>query len=114
MIDRRATCINSDHNHSSIEETWTCREVSDLIWAQAEAKLANFMVANSFATGHGDTFDDLLRELEWQVRELRGRPKPGLYVHTSRIKQAKQLSAGPAYVDETLNPDDWYVIEEGR
>lgn len=37
-----------------------------------EVKLSNFMLANSLATGHGETFDDLLRELEWQVKELRG------------------------------------------
>ncbi len=36
------------------------------------AKLANFMLATSFATGHGEGFDSLLHELEWQVRELRG------------------------------------------
>lgn len=34
-------------------------------------KLAKWMIANSFATGHGDSFDDLLRELSWQVKEFR-------------------------------------------
>jgi hypothetical protein len=34
-------------------------------------KLAAWMIGNSFATGHGDTMDDLLKELEWQVQELR-------------------------------------------
>jgi hypothetical protein len=34
-------------------------------------KLAAWMLANSFATGHGDTMEDLLAELDWQVRELR-------------------------------------------
>ena len=32
--------------------------------------LAAFMLRNGFATGHGDTFHDLLNELEYQVREL--------------------------------------------
>lgn len=36
-------------------------------------RLAQWMIANSFATGHGDTFEELLSELEWQVRELRDR-----------------------------------------
>lgn len=44
-----------------------------MIWAQAEAKLANFMTANGLATGHGENFDALLRELEWQIKELRAR-----------------------------------------
>jgi hypothetical protein len=39
-------------------------------------KLASWMVANGFATGHGDTIEDLLRELTWQVEELRGRLVP--------------------------------------
>ena len=34
-------------------------------------KLAAWMMANSFATGHGDTIDDLLVELGGQIRELR-------------------------------------------
>lgn len=34
-------------------------------------KLANWMIMNGFATGHGDSFDDLLFELAWQVREIR-------------------------------------------
>lgn len=36
-----------------------------------EEELAAFMIRNGFATGHGDTFADLLGELEWQVKELR-------------------------------------------
>ena len=28
--------------------------------------LAGWMLKNSYATGHGDTFDDLLSELDWQ------------------------------------------------
>ena len=40
--------------------------------AQApEQLLADWMLRNSFATGHGDTFEDLLAELQWQVDELR-------------------------------------------
>ena len=34
-------------------------------------QLAQWMIAHSFATGHGDTFADLLKELTWQVAELR-------------------------------------------
>lgn len=34
-------------------------------------KLAAWMINNGFATGHGDTYDDLLEELTTQVQELR-------------------------------------------
>ncbi len=37
----------------------------------AIATLARWMIANSFATGHGDTMADMLRELKWQVDEAR-------------------------------------------
>ena len=33
--------------------------------------VAAWMTENGFATGHGDTLADLLRELTWQVKELR-------------------------------------------
>jgi hypothetical protein len=35
----------------------------------ARSKLAAWMIAKGYATGHGDTTEDLLKELEWQVRE---------------------------------------------
>jgi hypothetical protein len=34
-------------------------------------KLAAWMLKNGFATGHGDTQEDLLKELSWQIKELR-------------------------------------------
>lgn len=41
-------------------------------------QLAAFMLRNSFATGHGDTFADLLGELEWQVKERAVRRSEGM------------------------------------
>ena len=38
-------------------------------------RLADWMIENGFATGHGDTFPDLLKELSWQVQELKDRRK---------------------------------------
>jgi len=32
-------------------------------------KVASWMMAQGYVTGHGDTTEDLLKELEWQVRE---------------------------------------------
>jgi hypothetical protein len=32
-------------------------------------KVAQWMMARGYATGHGDTVNDLLKELEWQVKE---------------------------------------------
>ncbi len=38
-------------------------------------KVATWMMENSFATGHGDTTEDLLKELTWQVKEERDKRK---------------------------------------
>jgi hypothetical protein len=43
------------------------KQVSD------RTKLADWMIENGLATGHGDSIDDLLRELSWQIKELRRR-----------------------------------------
>jgi hypothetical protein len=40
-----------------------------LVRADERSKLAAWMMAQGYATGHGDTMDGLLKELDWQVRE---------------------------------------------
>jgi hypothetical protein len=42
--------------------------VNAAIAAERE-KVAAWMMQRGYATGHGDTTEDLLSELEWQVRE---------------------------------------------
>jgi len=32
-------------------------------------KVAQWMIERGYATGHGDTTEDLLKELEWQIKE---------------------------------------------
>lgn len=32
-------------------------------------KVAAWMIRSGYATGHGDTIEDLLNELDWQIRE---------------------------------------------
>ena len=40
-----------------------------LVAAAERNKLAAWMIKHSYATGHGDTVEDLLKELEWQIAE---------------------------------------------
>ena len=40
-----------------------------LIAAAEREKVAAWMRSKSYATGHGDTIEDFLKELEWQVAE---------------------------------------------
>ena len=40
-----------------------------LVAAAEREKVAAWMIQRSYATGHGDTIEDLIKELEWQVAE---------------------------------------------
>ena len=40
-----------------------------LVAAAEREKVAVWMMARGYATGHGDSVEDLLQELDWQVRE---------------------------------------------
>jgi len=40
-----------------------------LVAAAERNKLAQWMIDHSYATGHGDTTEDLLEELDWQITE---------------------------------------------
>ena len=44
-------------------------EFATIIAAAERNKLAAWMIQRGFATGHGDTIKDLLKELEWQIKE---------------------------------------------
>ena len=56
--------------------TWVERDLApvferfaELISAAEREKVAAWMMQRGYATGHGDTTEDLLKELEWQIRE---------------------------------------------
>jgi hypothetical protein len=40
-----------------------------LIAAHEREKVAKWMVERGYATGHGDTVEDLLKEIDWQAAE---------------------------------------------
>lgn len=48
------------------------REFATLVAAAERNKLAQWMIDRGYATGHGDTVEDLLQELEWQVKDRVG------------------------------------------
>lgn len=49
---------------ASVAEAW-----SKAIESGLRETVAEWMIERSYATGHGDTVEDLLKELEWQIRE---------------------------------------------
>lgn len=62
-IAREAGFVGFDGDNGSL------RRFAALVRAAERNKLAAWMMAQDYATGHGDTTEDLLKELEWQVRE---------------------------------------------
>jgi hypothetical protein len=51
---------------------WCDEEVelfAALVAAAERNKVAQWMMAQGYATGHGDTTEDLLEELDWQITE---------------------------------------------
>ena len=44
------------------------KTVEDAVLEERE-KVARWMMERGYATGHGDTIEDLLTELEWQLKE---------------------------------------------
>ena len=49
---------------ASVAEAW-----SKAIESGLRETVAEWMIERGYATGHGDTVEDLLKELEWQIRE---------------------------------------------
>ncbi len=52
---------------NNVEREW--RDRLDAALKVEREKVAAWMVQRGYATGHGDTIEDLLAELEWQVKE---------------------------------------------
>lgn len=55
---------------------------------RATEALAAWMIEQSFATGHGDSVEDLLKELTWQVEEIRTRTTV-MHQHMQSMKRQR-------------------------
>ena len=60
-----------DWQHADVAEIKAKRYeyFAALVAAAEREKLAAWMIERGYATGHGDTIKDLLKELEWQIKE---------------------------------------------
>jgi len=60
-----------DWQHADVAEIKAKRYeyFATLVAATERNKLAAWMMSQGYATGHGDTTEDLLREFEWQIVE---------------------------------------------
>ena len=70
--------------------------------------LAHWMIRHEYATGHGDTIEDLLDELKWQIAERFERAIASEREECAKVCDAIAISARKKY-KETYNP-----YEDGR
>jgi hypothetical protein len=54
---------------SFTEFTARIERFAALVAAAEREKVARWMMERGYATGHGDTIEDLLQELDWQIAE---------------------------------------------
>ena len=67
QMAREVGIFMQSHQHQ-VEPT-KLERFAALIAAAESRKVAAWMIRNNYATGHGDSVEDLLKELEWQVAE---------------------------------------------
>ena len=60
---REAGFVGFDGDNGSL------RRFAALVAAAEREKVARWQIGSGYSTGHGETIEDLLVELEWQVRE---------------------------------------------
>ena len=54
---------------ASFETAESMFKFATLVAAAEREKVAAWMMQRGYATGHGDTIEELLQELDWQIRE---------------------------------------------
>jgi hypothetical protein len=73
-MGREAGCIPVRHpEYDNDVQVFATPDVLErfaaLVAAAERNKVAQWMIDHSYATGHGDTTEDLLDELDWQITE---------------------------------------------
>ena len=60
--------IVAHEGHDCVGITESLKRFAALVAAAEQEKVAQWMISQGYATGHGDTTEDLLEELEWQIK----------------------------------------------
>ena len=55
-------------NHRALP-LYTTPQPQEFVCSTDKEKLAQWLIQRGYATGHGDSIEDMLKELEWQIRE---------------------------------------------
>ena len=62
-------CLPYLQDYSEKELAGFLERFAELVAAAEREKVARWMMERGYATGHGDTVEDLLREIDWQAAE---------------------------------------------
>lgn len=66
---RKAGVSIREHYDDSGSTPQELERFATLVAAAERNKLAGWMMERGYSTGHGDTLEQLLEELDWQIRE---------------------------------------------
>ena len=72
-LDGTSVCVTDNptdftENHRALP-LYTTPQPQEFVCSTDKEKLAQWMIQRGYATGHGDTVEDLLNELDWQIAE---------------------------------------------
>lgn len=87
-------------------------KVVDMCHEHFRESLAQFMLKNSIATGHGDTFDDLMEELQGEIDDMRALTPPD---NADLVAVRDALIVAEEYFDNRADADcdqDGYIPNE--
>lgn len=79
-------------------------EDHERLTAEARESVAAFMIRNSFATGHGDTLDDLLGELDAQVQERASAQERLMETLIEALEDAREKMWAYGFSEDDLRP----------
>ena len=84
---------------SEIEELRQIERFAELVAAAKREQVAAWMMQRGYATGHGDTIEGLLKELEWQVRESEREDCAKVCDHMEEKAEGTECCKWPTPVD---------------
>lgn len=72
-LDGTSVCVTDNptdftENHRALP-LYTTPQPQEFVCSTDKEKLAQWLIQRGYATGHGDSIEDLLKELDWQIRE---------------------------------------------
>jgi hypothetical protein len=101
-----------DWQHADVAEIKAKRYeyFAELVAAREREKVAAWMMRQGYATGHGDTVEDLLQELDWQIREQEREACAEMVWPTQQIKvwSDKEINAMTGAFNRAQEKHGWY------